>query len=285
VGAYEAGLFIDQIGVLELMLVGAGLLVVQVLLTNYIDRRERGRPRQAAPSRAAPDAAGSPPPSKTGAFGLVFKTRYLLLIALLLTLQNWIKTTGEYILGDIVRDNAIAELGAADTAAVGRTIGAFYSDFFTYVNILGLLLQMFVVSRIIRYLKVPVALVMLPVISLTVYGIIAFVPLLRAVLVAKVAENSMDYSLNNTVRNMLFLPCTTEQKYSAKQAIDSFFVRLGDVLSAAVVFVGVQWMAFSATTFALVNAVLVNGWLWLAWRVGRQYAELSASGRPPVTSA
>ena len=56
--------------------------------------------------------------------------------------------------------------------------------------------------------------------------------MLRAVLAAKVAENSTDYSINNTIRNMLFLPCTREQKYSAKQAIDSFFVRMGDVLSA-----------------------------------------------------
>ena len=62
--------------------------------------------------------------------------------------------------------------------------------------------------------------------------------MLTAVLAAKVAENSTDYSLNNTVRNMLFLPCTYEEKFSAKQAIDSFFVRMGDVLSAVLVFVG-----------------------------------------------
>ena len=37
---------------------------------------------------------------------------------------------------------------------------------------------------------------------------------------------------------MLFLPCTYEEKFSAKQAIDSFFVRMGDVLSAVLVFVG-----------------------------------------------
>lgn len=41
-----------------------------------------------------------------------------------------------------------------------------------------------------------------------------------------------------TVRTMLFLPCTREEKYSAKQAIDSFFFRMGDVVSAAIVFAG-----------------------------------------------
>jgi len=53
--------------------------------------------------------------------------------------------------------------------------------------------------------------------------VLAFVPSLWWVLGAKVAENSTDYSLNNTVRNILFLPCSREEKYSAKQAIDSFF--------------------------------------------------------------
>ena len=78
----------------------------------------------------------------------------------------------------------------------------------------------------------------LPALSFGVYNILIFVPLLNAALAAKVVENSTDYSLNNTVRNMLFLPCTYEQKFAAKQAIDSFFVRMGDVLSAALVFVG-----------------------------------------------
>jgi hypothetical protein len=37
-----------------------------------------------------------------------------------------------------------------------------------------------------------------------------------------VSENATDYSLNNTVRNMLFLPLSSEEKYSAKQATDTF---------------------------------------------------------------
>jgi AAA family ATP:ADP antiporter len=152
------------------------------------------------------------------------------------------------------------------------------------VNILGLLLQLFVVSRVVKYLGVPVGVVIGPILSLTAYGIISFFPLLRAVLAAKVAENSTDYSLNNTIRNMLFLPCTREQKYSAKQAIDSFFVRMGDVLSAAIVFVGTSILSLSPRSFALVNASLVIVWLVLAYRIGREYKELTVTGHAPVTT-
>src|SRR6185369_3536963 len=217
----------------------------------------------------------------TGAFGLVFKTRYLLLIAFMMLLHNAVKTTGEFILGQTIQHQAVALLGAGDEAGVKRMIGAYYSEFFTWVNVAGLVLQLFVVSRIVKWFGVRLAVLALPIVSLGAYGVIAAVPLLSTVFASKVAENSTDYSLNNTVRNMLFLPCTTEQKYSAKQAIDSFFVRLGDVGAAAVVFVGINWIGLDSRGFALVNAVLVAVWLVIAWQIGREYHALTTEGRAP----
>jgi ATP:ADP antiporter, AAA family len=120
----------------------------------------------------------------------------------------------------------------------------------------------------------------LPLISLGAYSIIAFYPLLRAVLFAKVSENATDYSLNNTVRNMLFLPLTREEKYSAKQATDTFFVRLGDVMSATLVFVGVNWFDLSARGFAMVNTVLVLIWMALVWQIGKEYRNFSSPEAP-----
>ncbi len=277
VGSAVSGQFIHHIGVLELMLVGAGLLVLELALTNYIDARERRRTHGDSP----PHAAHAPHGGGTGAFGLVFKTRYLLLIAFMMLLHNAVKTTGEFILGQTIQHQAVALLGAGDEAGVKRMIGAYYSEFFTWVNVAGLLLQLFVVSRVVKWFGVRLAVLALPIVSLGAYGVIAAVPLLSTVFASKVAENSTDYSLNNTVRNMLFLPCTTEQKYSAKQAIDSFFVRLGDVGAAAVVFVGINWIGLDSRGFALVNAVLVAVWIVIAWQIGREYHELTTEGRAP----
>ena len=67
----------------------------------------------------------------------------------------------------------------------------------------------------------------LPVLSFGVYNVLIFVPAAQAVLAAKVVENSTDYSLNNTVRQHAVPAVHPEQKFSAKQAIDSFFVRMG----------------------------------------------------------
>ena len=149
------------------------------------------------------------------------------------------------------------------------------------VNVAGVLMQLFLVSRIVKYLGVHVGVLVLPFTSLVAYNILAFFPILAAVRWAKTAENSTDYSLNNTVRNMLFLPCTREQKYSAKQTIDSFFVRAGDVLSALVVFLGTTYFALSASGFAKLNIALVVFWIVIAALIGREYKRLLATGQPP----
>jgi AAA family ATP:ADP antiporter len=275
VGSRVADRLIDKIGVYELMLVGAAVLIAQLLITNVIDRREAGRR-----SASAPVAAGAKPAKAAGTngFAMVFQSKYLLMMAIMLMLLNWVNTTGEYILGSIVKEHALKIIadGQAGGLSEGQLIGDFYSKYFTAVNVLGLLLQLFVVSRVVKYLGIPWAVMILPILSFGAYNIIALYPALMAVLAAKVAENSTDYSLNNTVRNMLFLPCTYEQKFSAKQAIDSFFVRMGDVLSAALVFVGTSVLTLHPRGFAAVNAAIVAAWLFLAWQVGRQYAQLTA---------
>jgi AAA family ATP:ADP antiporter len=124
---------------------------------------------------------------------------------------------------------------------------------------------------------VPVCVAILPCISLVSYNVLAFFPVIRIMVAAKVAENSTDYSLNNTVKNMLFLPCSREEKYSAKQVIDSFLVRVGDVLTAVMVFFGTSYLKLSARGFAIINVILVLGWLVLAIRVGRSYRELTST--------
>ena len=176
---------------------------------------------------------------------------------------------------------AAVAAGTSGGLSVEQYIGQFYSQFFGVVNIAGVLIQLFLVSRIIKYLGVRFGVMLLPCLAFGAYNVLAFFPVLAVVRWAKTAENATDYSLNNTVRNMLFLPCTRDQKYGGKQVIDSFFVRIGDVLSAVLVFVGTIYFALGGSGFASVNIVIVAGWIVLAFFVGREYTRLSKTGRQP----
>src|SRR6185436_4629717 len=148
----------------------------------------------------------------------------------------------EYILGKTVAQYA---KGVANPEAY---IGEFYAGFFCWVNLLGAALQMFAVSRLMKYVGIGGALLFLPIIALGSYTLLAVAPVLSFIRLAKIAENSTDYSVQNTARHALFLNTSRDAKYKAQSAIESFFWRMGDALSAVLVFIGTQ-LAFNISHF------------------------------------
>lgn len=248
-----------------LMTISAAILVVCAAIIWIVNRIETSKPRQMnkhADEKLAPGDG----------FALVFRSRYLILIASLIVLLNVVNTTGEFLLSSVVEQEAVRQFGS-DKAAMRSFIGAFYGDFFRWVNLLGVLIQTFLVGRIFNAIGVRGALFILPSIALAGYSMLAVAPLLALVRGAKILENATDYSLQNTVRQALFLPTSREEKYKAKATIDSFFMRFGDVLQAGMVKVGSE-ISLGLAGFAWVNVGLTIVWLWLATRLNREHKRM-----------
>jgi ATP:ADP antiporter, AAA family len=270
-GAALASTLFARLGPYPLLLLSAAGLAIPVLLTQVVDRRTR-------PTRAAVTSAAREPLMGTaGGFQLVLSQRYLLLIAVLVVVLNVVNSVGEFILGRLVTEDAAAAV--ASGAAAGRTeasiIGGFYGRFFASVNFVGFVFQLFVVSRLFKYIGVRGTLFIHPVVAAFTYGTAAAAPLLGIVSLVKMLENSTDYSINNTAKHALFLPTSREAKYKAKQAIDSFFFRAGDMLQALVVFIGVQ-LAFDIRAFATVNLVFVLIWIVVCVGIGREHRKVTS---------
>ncbi len=268
---------IGPLGLNQMLLLSAAVLLSATVLTNVVEARERRR--KAASAVAVVRQTETPLPG-AGAFRLVLRSRYLLLIGLHMLVLNWVNTNGEFILGNAVEDTykrqAAEQLGAGASKAavddfVSTGIGKFYAGFFTNVNILGLVVQLFVVSRLLRIVGIRGGLMILPALALGGYTLLAFAPVLGAIRWVKTAENATDYSLQNTVRQALFLPTTREEKYKAKQATDTFFWRAGDLFSAGVVYIGLNRLHLSTPGFAVANMVLVAVWIGLALAIGREF--------------
>ena len=83
------------------------------------------------------------------------------------------------------------------------------------------------------------------------------------------------------MRHALILPCTREQKYKAKQVVDSFSQRAGDFLVGPTIFIATTVLALEVRQIAPLNIGLAVVWLVLAFFIGREYKRLVASGRPP----
>lgn len=270
VGAVAGSWFAKRLLVLgpyAMMLVAAGLLVLCLAITWHVNGRE-------AKAQRVQQKAAEEPLGKNGGFSLLLGDRYLLAIAALMFIVNWVNTTGEYVL-----DRTLVAQAADDAARAGVTpmhfVGMFKAEYFQWVNAVGVLLQLFVVSRVIKYLGVRKALFVMPAVSLACYSVLAVVPLLSLIFAAKVAENSLDYSLQNTARHALWLLPSREAKYKVKQIVDTFLVRAGDVMSAAVVWIGSK-IGYQTVHFVIGNIVLIGLWMVVLVGLAREHRRRSA---------
>ncbi|MDJ0698551.1 MAG: Npt1/Npt2 family nucleotide transporter [Woeseiaceae bacterium] len=277
-GPLIAGALYERMGPWNLLLVAGLLLAATLPLVSICRSVVPGGSRAVAkPKKHEPHFMGG--------LALVVRDHYLLLLAVLILLLNWVNTTGEYILAEFVVNYANQRIELDPGLSKGELIATFYSRFYFYVNAFTLALQVLLVARIFSWVGIRGALLVLPVLAMIGYGMIAFVPVFSLIQVAKIMENSADYSIMNTARHALYLPLPDDHKYEGKTAIETFFWRLGDLVQAGVVFVGLRYLGFGIEDFALLNLALGAIWLMVAIRLGRLYrdeADLHVGERPSI---
>jgi AAA family ATP:ADP antiporter len=256
-------------------------LLACVTLIAWIERRANGSAGSqdpASPAARQIEGAAEEPLAREGAFDLLASDRYLLLIAAMVVVLNWVNSAGEYVLDRTL----LVAAGEAATRGVSQQlfVGAFKADYYFWYNLLGVGLQLLVVSRLLKHLGVRRTLWFLPAFALVGYGAAAFLPTLAIMRLVKIGENGMQYSLQDTTRHALFLVTSRSEKYVGKTAVDTIAVRLGAILSAACVWLGGR-QGWSLSTFALINVILAVAWIGLVMAIGREHRRRTAA-RPLV---
>jgi len=277
VGAFVPHVLHKYLGIHGLMLFAVIGLGISIVLYQIVDKRfakvRDGKKEQPASASASKD--------KKGGFSLVIHDRYLRLLAMMLLVATIINTTGEYVIGKVATDHVAHLTKAAQDAYISN----FYSDYYGVVNIVSAVLQGLVVARVLTVLGMRKALFIMPAIVLFGWiGVFTWVSL-AMIRVEKTTENSLDYSLHNTLRQALFLPTSPDAKYKAKAAIDTFFFRMGDVIAGiGIVFLFVEVLGVGTKAFAALNVALAALWLFLAYRTGKIHDELVKSQQPSQES-
>ena len=278
----------------KLMLIAGGILFLCIVLARHIHRREvrkAGEDREKGLAGAEEKAKVQEQPLKAGGgFRLIFKSRYLLLIAVMIGLYNFVNATGEFIITKVTVDQSIANtatkpaadaLPASSPAVTAKTeMKTIHNAFMNYqflTNLIALFIQLFLVSRIFKWVGIGGALLFLPLIALGGYALISFGAVLVLVRGVKAFENGTDYSLQNTTKAALFLVTKREEKYKAKAAIDTFFVRGGDTLSALAVVVGTQLLGLRIERYALLNVLVVIVLLVICFKIIKSYKTRKAA--------
>jgi AAA family ATP:ADP antiporter len=199
-------------------------------------------------------------------FKTVRKTYYLKLLAALVTI-TWIVSTFVDFQYNIVIERAVTQ--------------TFYISFFGYFNsallVVPFFIQLLMTSNIIKRLGIRLTLLVYPLILLLFsFGIAAFPTILFALSI-KGSDKSLSFSLNQSVRELLYIPISTEVKYKAKIFIDMFLNRVGKGIGALLLMIFVWVPTASILRIRIVSSmsiVFILLWVALNLRVSKEYANI-----------
>ncbi|MGH7550600.1 MAG: HEAT repeat domain-containing protein [Gemmatimonadota bacterium] len=256
-GSAGAGFLARPLGSENLLLLGAVLLVVCAGLAERVFRI--GRFRTSRPQREPDEDQGI-----TGGLRILQRVRHMRRIAVVLFLGTLTVTFVDWMF------NAAVEAAIPGQDAQTRYFGRVFAVF----NGVALVIQLFFASFALRFLGLAGSLVVLPVaVGLGVGGLLAAPGLLTATL-ARAPESTFRNSLDQSARELLYLPVPTVLKRRVKPFIDIVVQRGADGLAGLLILAGSGFMALRGPGLKIVTLVLIAVWIGAVWGVRRSYRQI-----------
>jgi AAA family ATP:ADP antiporter len=142
------------------------------------------------------------------------------------------------------------------------------------VNTLAIVTQAFLTGRIIRWLGVALTLTLLPALSIMGFTTLGLRSSLAALVVFQVLRRATDYAVARPTREILYTVVPREDKYKAKNLLDTFVYRVGDQISAWS-YAGLVALGLAAPALAFVAVPFCGIWLVVGHWLGRRQAVLA----------
>jgi len=249
-----------------LLLIALGMLIAGVFVVYAINSRQMKK----APLVSQIKIRGQGKQEETSGLGFkdcfdtVKKDYYLKLLAAVV-LITWIVST----LIDWQSKNVI------DQRMSGlKNLIAFFGYFNAGVLILPFFLQLLMTSGLIKRYGIRFNLMVYPIILLLGSLGVAIAPILLFAIVIKANDKSLSFSLNQSVRELLYIPISPDVKYKAKIFIDMFINRFAKGVGALFLMIfiplrlGIQ---LRIQLVSLVSALFIFGWIFLNLKISREY--------------
>lgn len=150
-------------------------------------------------------------------------------------------------------------------------MAAFWGKFFALQSVASLLIQLLFTAFVLRRFGLPVALLALPVGILVASLGVAAVPVLLTAAVAKGTDGALRYSLDQSTRELLYLPVPAAVKYRAKPVLDLAVQRGGTGAAGLLLLLAHNLLGLSIRAVALLTAALVAGWIYHSLRMRDEF--------------
>ena len=243
---------------------GLGLLIL-VVAFGAGRMVEKDPPPEPEPAPAEMKEKGEGNPALEGA-RLVFRSPYLLSIVAIVGLYEIVSTVM-----DFQFTSTIAHFLS------GPAIGKQFATVFAITNIVSMLVQLFLTSLVMSRLGVGVALMVLPVAALT--GSMGFMalPVLWMGSGLNTLDNGFSYSINQSAKEALYVPTTTDEKYKAKAFIDMFVQRFAKAVAVGVSLgITMVFQEFSSLRYLSAFTIgVIIVWIFAVRYAGRKFKEMT----------
>jgi len=259
-GPALTGLLVQKLGVHHMLLISATILTMTLLcihrLSGWYDRHA---------TRARRELVQKPMGGswKAGIL-LIGKSPYLLGICLLILLYSTLSTFLYLQQASIIQD---AFSDSAERTSVFATIDL-------AVNILTVLIQLFLTSRLVKHLGLAGSLALIPILLAIGFIALGIAPVLAVLVIVQILRRAGNYAIMRPSREMLYSVLRREEKYKAKNFIDTVVYRGGDAASAWL-YDAFRIFGLSLGQIALIAAPLAGLWALISWKLGIRREQLA----------
>lgn len=252
----------------DLLLIAAAMLLADVLMIRLVfaGHEKSGGGRDQASSREPSPPGTGPEAGFKSCYETVRKDNYLRLLAAVVLVTGIVSTLIDWQSKNVIENTMTGRLN----------LTAFFGYFNAGVLIFPFFLQLLITSNFIRRFGIRTSLLIYPVILLLCSIGIAAAPVLFFAVMIKGNDKSLSFSLNQSVRELLYIPISPAVKYRAKIFIDMFLNRvakgLGAVLLMALIFIPLPFgRPFRIQLVSIWSAAFIMGWILLNIRISREY--------------
>ncbi|MCU7947958.1 MAG: MFS transporter [Candidatus Thiodiazotropha sp. (ex Cardiolucina cf. quadrata)] len=249
-------ILVQQLGTSPMLLISAGLLALSVVCIRQLSTWQYAQHDQEAKTYQHEKPLGG---GLLDGIRLVACSPYLLGISLLMLLFTLLSTFLYFQQAQIVKE--------AFTDSETRT-AVFAAIDFT-VNTLTLIIQTLITARLVKGLGLGFTLALIPLWLSLGFLLLGLFPILPVLVTVQVMRRAGNYAIMRPAREMLYVVLSREEKYKAKNFIDTVVYRGGDAVSSWI-YAGFKGIGFSLSTIAWIAVPISLIWAWIAYTLGRK---------------
>jgi len=256
----------------DLLWVSAGVLFLCILLLRTLWQQIPHAAATQKPSVPLDESDGEKKAKETSSAGhqhlsirkLFMGSSYLVTLAALVMVAKISSTIIDNQFNRVVEMNVMGD--------EART--AFFGGFMASLNALSFFMQFFVTSICLRYLGVGFSLWILP-LGLTFFSLGSFLyPVLMLGLLFKMFDGSVNYSIQQASKEVLFLPLTSALRYRVKPVIDMLGFRMAKTFGGIYIVLMAPLFGIADERLGLLVLTLIPIWVFVVWRMKKGYSQL-----------